>query len=218
MLKDHKFSLIIFGIIVITALIMRIIPQEGHWTCTDSGWVAEGKVKTSMPTSSCPFVLDTDLVSENDNQELLLGSDRDEHGCILSAGYSWCESKDKCFRPFEEDCPQLGEALTLEDRPRLVKPQPNEIISSPYEVSGLAPGSWFFEASFPLILLDSDYNEIVSLPATALSDWMSPDLVPFSATLNFETTATSGYLLLKKDNPSGLPEHDGEYRQPLRFR
>jgi membrane-bound inhibitor of C-type lysozyme len=33
-----------------------------------------------------------------------LGSDRDEHGCIGSAGYSWCPLTDKCQRPWEEPC------------------------------------------------------------------------------------------------------------------
>jgi hypothetical protein len=34
----------------------------------------------------------------------LLGGDRDEHGCIGSAGYSWCEVKQKCLRIWEEPC------------------------------------------------------------------------------------------------------------------
>ena len=34
----------------------------------------------------------------------LLGGDRDEHGCIGSAGYSWCEAKQKCLRVWEEKC------------------------------------------------------------------------------------------------------------------
>lgn len=34
----------------------------------------------------------------------LLGEDRDEHGCIPSAGYSWCEAKQKCLRVWEEPC------------------------------------------------------------------------------------------------------------------
>ncbi len=36
--------------------------------------------------------------------EQLLGGDRDEHGCIPSAGYSWCEAKQKCLRVWEESC------------------------------------------------------------------------------------------------------------------
>jgi len=34
----------------------------------------------------------------------IVGGDRDEHGCIGSAGYSWCETKQKCLRIWEESC------------------------------------------------------------------------------------------------------------------
>jgi hypothetical protein len=34
----------------------------------------------------------------------IVGNDRDEHGCIGSAGYSWCEGKQKCLRTWEEKC------------------------------------------------------------------------------------------------------------------
>lgn len=33
-----------------------------------------------------------------------VGGDRDEHGCLVSAGYSWCEPKRKCLRTWEEAC------------------------------------------------------------------------------------------------------------------
>ena len=36
----------------------------------------------------------------------LVGNDRDIHGCIGSAGYSWCEAKQKCLRIWEEPCVQ----------------------------------------------------------------------------------------------------------------
>jgi len=39
-----------------------------------------------------------------------LGGDRDEHGCIGSAGYSWCEEKQKCLRVWEEDCISVPES------------------------------------------------------------------------------------------------------------
>ncbi len=44
----------------------------------------------------------------------LVGNDRDENGCIGSAGYTWCESKDKCIRPWEEDCENLPRNITVE--------------------------------------------------------------------------------------------------------
>ncbi|AOK32521.1 hypothetical protein WS67_09365 [Burkholderia singularis] len=31
----------------------------------------------------------------------MVGSDRDTHGCIGSAGYSWCEQTRQCERPWE---------------------------------------------------------------------------------------------------------------------
>lgn len=32
----------------------------------------------------------------------LVGSDRDEHGCIGSAGYLWSQALERCIRPFED--------------------------------------------------------------------------------------------------------------------
>jgi len=37
----------------------------------------------------------------------IVGGDRDEHGCIGSAGYSWCELKQKCLRTWEEPCENI---------------------------------------------------------------------------------------------------------------
>lgn len=34
----------------------------------------------------------------------VVGGDKDEHGCIGSAGYTWCEAKQKCLRNWEESC------------------------------------------------------------------------------------------------------------------
>jgi hypothetical protein len=32
---------------------------------------------------------------------IAVGAGRDAHGCIGSAGYSWCESTQRCERPWE---------------------------------------------------------------------------------------------------------------------
>lgn len=38
-------------------------------------------------------------------QRRLVGNDRDAHGCIPSAGYLWCEKKQKCVRPWlDKEC------------------------------------------------------------------------------------------------------------------
>jgi hypothetical protein len=33
-----------------------------------------------------------------------IGGDKDKHGCLGPAGYTWCEAKKKCIRPWEEKC------------------------------------------------------------------------------------------------------------------
>lgn len=43
-------------------------------------------------------------INEVNNLENIVGSDHDEHGCIGSAGYNWCEIKQKCLRVWEEKC------------------------------------------------------------------------------------------------------------------
>jgi hypothetical protein len=42
----------------------------------------------------------SDDASKSDGQAPV-GSDRDPHGCISSAGYVWCAHTDKCERPWE---------------------------------------------------------------------------------------------------------------------
>jgi hypothetical protein len=42
--------------------------------------------------------------------QTLVGGDRDAHGCILSAGYSWCDIKQKCLRTWEEPCAPITPA------------------------------------------------------------------------------------------------------------
>ena len=34
----------------------------------------------------------------------IVGNDSDAHGCIASAGYTWCEPLQQCIRPWETNC------------------------------------------------------------------------------------------------------------------
>ncbi len=91
-------------------------------------------------------------------------------------------------------------------------------ISSPITVMGEARGNWFFEASFPIELQDANGKRIANTVAQAEADWMTTDFVPFRATLTFSAPATpTGVLILHRDNPSGLPEHDASLRIPVTF-
>lgn len=101
---------------------------------------------------------------------------------------------------------------------RVDAPLPDEVVKSPLIVKGVARGYWFFEASFPVSLLDSNGNQIALGIAQAEGEWMTTEFVPFKAELNFaKPTTSAGELILKKDNPSGLPEHDDELIIQVKF-
>jgi len=52
-----------------------------------------GLGKTSAPAESEPSPT-----------EMLIGGDKDEGGCLIGAGYSWCETLQQCVRPWETPC------------------------------------------------------------------------------------------------------------------
>jgi hypothetical protein len=53
---------------------------------------------------SLPALAVIDNASTSSTTVPLVGGDRDAHGCIGSAGYSWCAAKNKCLRVWEEKC------------------------------------------------------------------------------------------------------------------
>lgn len=95
-----------------------------------------------------------------------------------------------------------------------------KLIKSPLILTGEARGYWFFEASFPVEIIDGNNNLLAQGLAQAHGDWMTEESVPFTVeSLKFETPATdTGTLVLKRDNPSGLPENDANLTIPIRFR
>ena len=139
----------------------------------------------------------------------------------VSAGYPVLESYHRqCKTPegktFTED---IGNELEKSDLIKVNTPRPNQNIQSPIVIEGEARGLWFFEASFPVKLLDGNGNLIATTIAQAQGDWMTEDFVPFEAELHFELPATEkGTLILEKDNPSGLPENADELRIPVKFK
>lgn len=95
---------------------------------------------------------------------------------------------------------------------------PGATIKSPMEITGEARGTWYFEASFPIKIYDANGTLLGTAIAQAESDWMTENFVPFRTTLIFSTpTTTTGQLIFRKDNPSGLPEHDAEFKIPVKF-
>ena len=134
---------------------------------------------------------------------------------VVGAFY-WYEDEIKGYPPPWQDVAQQKVGLI-----RLKTPLPNDIISSPLTITGEARGYWYFEASFPIFLVDWDGKIIAQGIAQAKDNWMTEEFVPFEATLTFapdpNAYSNRGALILKKDNPSGLPEHDDALEIPVLF-
>lgn len=105
-----------------------------------------------------------------------------------------------------------GQALGKEI---IVAPLPKHI-TSPLTIAGKAKGNWFFEASFPVKLVDLRGNEIAASFVQAKSDWMTAEFVEFAGEIIFDvSTTTTAMLILSKDNPSDLPENDKAISLPV---
>ena len=115
----------------------------------------------------------------------------------------------------------IGNELEKADLIKITSPRPNATVQSPLTITGEARGYWYFEASFPVFLVDWDGKIIAQGIATAKDNWMTEEFVPFEAKLEFtvdpQVYSNRGALILKKDNPSGLPEHDDALEIPILF-
>jgi hypothetical protein len=116
------------------------------------------------------------------------------------------------------DTSNLPTLPTVSDSLNITSPKAGAVISSPLVVKGFAKGTWYFEASFPIKIIDAKGNVVGQKFAEAESDWMTEKFVPFSGTIEFSAKAgEKGFVVFQKDNPSGLPENDAELRVPIIF-
>jgi hypothetical protein len=111
-------------------------------------------------------------------------------------------------------------AASLDDLIVVNSPAPNSTMSSTtVTVSGKARGSWYFEATFPIELIDANGKILAQSAGHAESDWTTTDFVPFSVTLSFpaQPAGSHGTLVLTNDNPSGDPAKQKELDIPVGF-
>ncbi len=83
------WSLFIVGIVLlVSAVVLSLRAQD-----------------SSQPGASGSGSAGGDMVGSNTGGLVghLVGGDRDSHGCIPSAGYTWCAPLNKCVRPWLVD-------------------------------------------------------------------------------------------------------------------
>lgn len=95
-------------------------------------------------------------------------------------------------------------------------PYPGAVTGKEFKIIGKARGPWFFEGSFPVQLTTLDGNILGGSVATAEGEWMTNDFVNFTAEMQTPSAFIGpAILILKKDNPSGLPENDASISFPI---
>jgi hypothetical protein len=97
----------------------------------------------------------------------------------------------------------------------VTSPLPESTVSaSPIVIKGKAKGTWFFEASAPVDIVNWD-GLIIGQGYVMVDEgysWMTTDMVPFTGTVSYDATKLApykyGWIIMKKDNPSGEPQFD----------
>lgn len=103
--------------------------------------------------------------------------------------------------------------------PSITSPLKDGSVSSPLVVTGFVPQGWMFEGIFPIKIVDSNRKLIkqASAKETIPGSWSTEENIEFTSTISYTTSATSGYIVLENDNPSGLPENHKSFEIPIFF-
>ncbi len=186
-----NFLYFILAIIFLTALFLRIFSKEDNWICDGTPWVKHGNPSSPKPTESCQINKLEDIKKEETASTA--------KNLISQASTTSLEQTDK-----------TAQAIIL-------SPQPNTLVNSPFVVKGSVSVNWFSDNMLDIILLDDKNKLITKAQASTEDDLATNDLIEFKALLEFTTSATSGYLLINKNNSSGLVEKNEKIIIPIQF-
>jgi hypothetical protein len=140
---------------------------------------------------------------------------------VIGGAYAYFMRDTEVPSPDTDDdssVPVATEPFQYKDLVLVTSPRSGSTVESPVELSGRARGNWYFEASFPIKILDEDGTIIGNSFVQAQGEWMTTDYVPFAGQVTFsKPKGSTGKIVFEKDNPSGLPEHDDSFSIPVKF-
>ncbi len=138
--------------------------------------------------------------------------------CYTPEGQHFVEEIDEPISPPAEEPSPLTLTSSKGVEIIVTAPLSSAVVTSPLKITGKVPGSWSFEASFPIVLKDANGKILGRAPAALEGDWMTSDMVKFSANLKFkQPTTQTGILFIEKSNPSGMPKHSDQAELSVKF-
>ena len=95
-------------------------------------------------------------------------------------------------------------------------PRPDAHVSDPFQVVGVAPSDWYFEAVFEARLIDARGRVLAEAPAQAQSDWMTQGPVPFVVNFTYSSgVSQAATVVLTEDQSGEISGRPREIRIPV---
>lgn len=222
MAAKKVFWTFFFILVAVAAVILAVrffSGEENAWVCSNGQWVKQGKPTVAMPVIGCggeenqtgENATSTGLANPASVNCVEKGGIVEMREDVAGGQYGMCVFSDgkQCeeWAMFRGECPVGG---IVPKETSLTRPAADELVAlGKINVEGSMPGTWFFEANAMAVVLDASGTLLGTGPLTAKGEWMTASSVPFSGTISFSPPMTgTGTLVIKNDNPSGLPEND----------
>ena len=90
--------------------------------------------------------------------------------CVAACGRKEAPQNAADSTPQPVAVDSAGPAAT-DDLIHLTAPHPNELVTSPLTISGQARGTWYFEGSFPVILIGTNGDTLAIRPGPGPASW-----------------------------------------------
>lgn len=220
----------VLGLVLSAAVLAAIIllslrfflGNEDLWLCQNGEWIKHGNPVAPQPTTTCGNIeqeastsmanpASVNCLEKGGKVEIKKDESDGEYGMCIFPDGKQCEE----WAMFRGECPVGGQ----ENRETtLSKPSAEDSAASPLIIEGSMPGNWYFEASAIAELYDGNGNLLARSPVQAKGEWMTTGSVPFEGKLEFKAPSTpTGTIILRNDNPSGLPENAKFETYPVFF-
>jgi hypothetical protein len=106
---------------------------------------------------------------------------------------------------------RLGYVVTVKN------PTAQAHVTSPLILSGVVRGPWTYNAEFPVEIVDAHHRSLATGDAKVRGNWMTEKPVRFAASVPFKATTGTGFLILRKANPSQDRSMNDSVEVPITF-